>query len=167
MFLLLAAGCTKKIMVIVSPEVDGEMWVHNDSTNGFPVVINSQNVYVNISGFNRSVNNQNLFNVGYDSGKDRLVCLHNGTYEMTYDISTGNAGNNQEYQFLIGINGEEQENTDSHRKIGAAGDVGDASDVGYIKCVEGDHVTLMSRNNDGNANLNVHSASINIRRMRD
>ena len=144
----------------------GEMFFHNDSTVGITTVINTINVFVNITGFNQIADSgQTLNGFTYDNANEFLSPLVVGMYDCSYDISAGNAGNNQEYQFDLAVNGVEQDNTDSHRKIGAAGDVGDASDRGFISMNPGDELTLMAKNIDATANLFVHAASINCVRI--
>jgi len=143
----------------------GEMWFHDDTTS-VTTVINTQGVWTNITGFDGGDHNDQDLN-GFSYFNGTLTAQVSGKYDCSYDISTGNMGNNQEYQFILAINELVQNNTDSHRKIGAAGDVGDASDRGWLDLNIGDDVKFQTKNNDGTSNLLVHAASVNCLRIGD
>lgn len=145
--------------------VYGEMWAHND-TDYWVVDIVTQGVYVNVSINSTDAEaGQDLNGFGYNPINSSLIAQFKGKHDCSYDMSTGNAGNNQEYQFILTVNGIAQNNTDSHRKIGAAGDVGDLSDRGWIDLNVGDLINFQARNNDGTADLRIHAASVNCLRI--
>ncbi len=143
----------------------GEMWAHND-TDSWVDIINSQGVYINIT-INATSGGSGQDNNGFsfDPSNSALISLFSGKFDCSYDVSTGNEGNNQEYQFILAINNIIQNNTDSHRKIGSSGDVGDLGDRGWLDLSVGDRINLQSKNNDGTANLLLHAASVNCLRI--
>jgi len=147
-------------------QIYGEMWMHNDTT-GHINIINTQNVWINITGFNSSDSGQTLNGFTYNSVAETLSPQFNGMYYCRYDISAGNIGNNQEYQFALVINDVLQNNTDSHRKIGASGDVGNSGEGGYLQLTTTDYVKIQAVNRGGVSNLLIHSAGLDCRRVGD
>jgi hypothetical protein len=144
--------------------VYGEMWFHNDTAQGAITSIASQGIWVNVTGFQQAEESgQTLSGVSYSNGA--LIADEDGIYIAKFSMSFGNVGNNQEYQLLIAVNNVVQNNTDTHRKIGAAGDVGNAGNSGFIELTEGDAITLFIRNNDGTADVGTHAASLNIMKV--
>ncbi len=142
----------------------GEMWFHDDTTSvttGTPL-----GVWVNITGFDGGDDNGQILN-GFSYLNGTLIAQIRGGYYCRYDISTGNAGNNQEYQFILCVDGVQQNNTDAHRKIGASGDVGNVGEGGELNLSVGSQVTFQARNNDGSASLEVHSAGVDCVRRGD
>lgn len=144
-----------------SGAVYGEMWFHNDTAQGVITSIASQNVWVNVSGFEQpDESGQTLMDVSFSD--NALVADESGIYKVEYSMSFSNVGNNQEYNLAIAVNNERQNNTEVHRKIGAAGDVGNAGGTGFINLSVNDVVTLMVINMDGTADVGTHAANVNI-----
>lgn len=145
------------------PHIYGEMWFHNDLSN-VTTTINTQGVYVNVTGFDTGELTGQTLN-GFSYFTDTLVAQVAGKYKVEYVLSFGNAGNNQEYQLHIAINDNHQNQTDAHRKIGAAGDVGNVKASGFIDLKIGDQINLHVRNNDGTGNVISHASNINLVRI--
>jgi hypothetical protein len=144
--------------------VYGEMWFHNDTAAGAITSISTQSVWVNLTGFNQSDDSsQTLRDVEFSNGA--LVVTEAGIYQIGLSLSFGNVGNNHEYQIAVAVNNRVQNQTDSHRKIGAAGDVGDITTSGTVYLSEGDIVTVFIRNNDGTVDAGTHAASLNIMKV--
>jgi len=153
---------------ITGNQIYGEMWFHNDTASGQAVVITAQNNWYNITGFNQTTNaSQTLNGFTFNTPEQYLEVHINGRYDCSFDISAGNSGNNQEYQFAVAVNDVPQQNTIAHRKIGAAGDVGNAGERGFVDLVDGDILTVMVSNRDGTTNLETHSSGLNCIRIGD
>jgi len=144
----------------------GEMWFHNDST-GIETFIIVQNEWENVSGFNQvEKSGQELNGFTYSSANNgSMTALVGGLYDCSYSLSFGNAGNNQEYQVAISLNGVIQDNTDSHRMIGATGDVGNTNNRGFFRIQTNDIITLLIRNNDATSNILSHASGVNCLRI--
>ena len=149
--------------------IHGEMWFHNDSTDGVLTTINTQNIWVNVTGFNQigTDADQTLNGFAFNALGEYLEAQVAGKYKVDYSMSFGNTGNNQEYQIVIAVNDVLQNSTDTHRKIGTAGDVGNVGGLGFIDLAVGDIITLMIRDNDGTANVETHAATVNLIRIGD
>jgi len=140
----------------------GEMWVHND-TNFKPLEIITQGVWTNVSfNITDASSGQTLNGFTFTDESNALTSLVAGKFKVSYSISVGNDGNNEEYEFAVAINDVLQNNTDSHRKIGAAGDVGNAGGTGFIDIVIGDMINLQTVNVDNSDDLEVHAANLNL-----
>ena len=149
-------------------QIYGEMWMQNES--GYSTTaIASSSVWYNLTGFNdtKVVTGQTLNGFTYDNAAEHLTALIAGKYRVIYSVSKGNAGNNQEYEFAVAINSIIQNNTVIHRKLGAAGDVGDTATSGFIDLIVNDNVHIMTRNKDGTADIETHAANINLIRIGD
>ncbi len=146
--------------------IHGEMWAHSDTGNWLGD-INTQHIYINLSinSTETTESGQTLNGFVYEPTTSSLISQISGLYKVDYSISTGNAGNNQEYQYIIAKNNVIQNQTDAHRKIGAAGDVGNSGSSGFIELAVGDFINLQARNNDGTADLIIHAVNVNLFRM--
>ena len=144
----------------------GEMWVQN-VTGYVTTTISSSNVWYNLTGFNNTemVIGQSLNGFTYNNYNEHLTVLIAGKYKVMYSVSTGNAGNNQEYEFAVAINNIIQNNTVTHRKIQTAGDVGNTAGSGFINLLVNDSVYPMVSNKDGTADIQVHAMNINLIRI--
>lgn len=138
----------------------GEMWFHNDESN-VTTTISSQGVWVNLTGFDTGEATGQTLN-GFTYFTDTLVAQVSGRYDVDYSLSFGNVGNNQEYQMHITVNGIHQNNTDAHRKVGSAGDVGNSGSGGFVDLSAGDQVNLHIRNNDGTGDVVSHAANVKL-----
>jgi len=152
---------------ITGNQIYGEMWIHNDSSYKL-LVIGSQNVWYNISmNSTHADSGQKLNGFTFDEASNALQADVAGLYRVDYSLSTGNAGTNQEYEFTITLNDVLQNNTDTHRKISAAGDVGNVGGTGFLIIDVGDNVNLQTVNRDGTSDLQLHAVNINLIRMGD
>jgi hypothetical protein len=57
--------------------------------------------------------------------------------------------------------------TDTHRKIGAGGDVGNAGTCPLIRLAGNECITLQIRNNDGTGDALIHKAVLTLIRQGD
>lgn len=144
----------------------GEMWAHSDSGTWIGDIV-TQNVWINISINSTGTEDNGGFNNGfeYDESNSALISQFNGIAKCDYSISTGNQGNNQEYQFALSKNDAILNQTDAHRKIGSSGDVGSSGSGGLVSLVSGDIINLQGRNNDGIGDLDLHSINVNCVRI--
>jgi len=143
-----------------------EIWFH--SSAGETTTISTQNEYVNLTGFNTSsIAGQKLNGFSWNNDTEDLTVNVAGHYEITYDVSAGNSGVNNEMQFTIQVNGINQSNSVSYRKIGTGGDVGNSGDTSYIDLAVNDIVELVVRNNDATTDLISYAVGVNIMRIAD
>ncbi len=147
-------------------QIYGEMWGHSDTGNWLGDII-TPGLYINLSinSTGTTESSQTLNGFVYEPTTSSLTTQISGLYKVTFSVSTGNVGNNQEYQFVITKNNIIQNQTDVHRKIGASGDVGSLGSSGFIELAVGDFINLQSRNNDGTADLIIHAINVNLIRI--
>jgi len=147
-------------------QIYGEMWMQNE-TGEITTAIGTQDIYYNITGFNATdwATGQSLNGFAYDNAAEHLTALVAGKYKIDYSISAGNAGNNEEYHFVVAINNVLQNQTVSHRKIATAGDVGNSGGTGFLDLLVGDNVHMMVADHGGTADLEVHSMNLNLMRI--
>ena len=165
---LSAGGNFAVVGNITGNQFYGEMWVHNE-TGYATTAIASSDVWYNLTGFNDTdmVTGQTLNGFTYDDANEHLTALVAGKYRAIFSVSTGNAGNNQEYEFAIAINNIIQNNSVIHRKLATAGDVGDTATSGFIDLAINDHIHLMTLNKDGTADIQAHAMNLNLVRIGD
>ena len=116
--------------------VYGEMWNHSDT--GFIVDLVTIMVYANVTNLTDGSNN------GFTLSNSKLISQVEGTYHIDYTMSFSGSANS-EIGFAVGIGGQEQHQTHSHRKIGTGGDIGNTGGTGIITVNVGDEITLMAR----------------------
>lgn len=150
---------------ITGNQIYGEMWFHNESVSGNPTIITSQDAWYNVTGFNQTTESGQTLN-GFSYSNYELICQVSGLYKVDYSISFG-GGLNDEYKTSIGVNGVNKNNTETHRKLGAGGDVGNTGSSGFISLNVNDKITLMILNDDAIANSDIHSANLNLIRIGD
>ena len=163
---------THKLNVVGNANITGnittnqyyaEMWFHNESASGNSTTISSQDVWYNITGFSQATDSGQSLN-GFSYSGHQLTCNIAGLYKADYSISFG-GGLNDEYKTSVGVNSIPQNNTETHRKLGSGGDVGNTGSSGFISLSANDIVTLMILNDDAAANADVHSANLNLVRV--
>lgn len=150
---------------ITANNIYGFITYYNETTAGYPVVINTQNVWVNITGFNVPGSTQELNGFLFDSQNNSLICLESGMYDASFALSFSNGGVNNEYEVALARNGSPLVGIEAHMKISSNGDVGSASVRGIINCSFGDQITLQTRNVDGSSNIGIHHAGITMSRL--
>ena len=116
--------------------VYGEMWNHTD--DGFTMDLITIMVYENITDLTDGSNN------GFILSNSKLISQVEGSYHIDYSVSFSGSANS-EIGFTVGIGGQEQPQTHSHRKIGTGGDLGNTGGTGIITVNVGDEITLMVR----------------------
>jgi len=143
-----------------------EMWAHSDSGSWAGDII-TQGIYINLSinSTDTDHSGQTLNGFTYNPTANSLTAEISGLYKASFSVSTGNVGNNQEYQFILSKNNQPENQTDAHRKIGASGDVGNLGGSGFIQLNTGDFINLQARNNDGTADLDLHAINVNFIRI--
>ncbi len=148
----------------------GNMWFNNDSSSGRTTIINTINVWENVTGFEQASPDagQNLNGFTFDLD-NVLIPQFNSLYMVKYDVSfervSGGVG--REFEMAIMINGIIQNETITHRSTSNVNDVGSASKTSYLMLDTTTHVHLMVRNTGGSENVGVHSAGVNILRIGD
>jgi len=146
----------------------GEMWMHNLSINGALQVIASQDKWENITVFNQTTEaGQTLNGFEYIAGNQpSLVAQIAGKYLVDYSLSFDlTDGNNDEFQVIVAINGVQQNQTETHRKISTAGDVGNTGSSGFIDLIVGDVVTLQIYNSDSLSDAGIHATNLHLMRI--
>lgn len=140
-------------------QIYGEMWNHSD--NGFVIDLVTQMVYENITNLDTGLNNGFFHN----TTNSILIAQIGGFYKIDYSISFSGSANS-EVGFTVGIDGQEQDQTHSHRKIGTGGDVGNTGGTGIIILNEGDAVTLMARDEAAPVqDITIFAININLLRI--
>ena len=135
----------------------GEMWNHSDT--GFIVDLVTIMVYANVTNLTDGSNN------GFTLSNSKLISQVEGTYHIDYTMSFSGSANS-EIGFAVGIGGQEQHQTHSHRKIGTGGDIGNAGGTGIITVNVGDEITLMARDEANPVqDIIVVAANLNLWRI--
>ena len=139
-------------------QIYGETNVHPDGN--ITVIINTQNVHENITGFN--VNKTNGFIM---DGNDTLIAQVSGRYQADYWLSVS-GGVNDIYESCLAVNNEHVE-PHAHRKQGTPGDIGSMSGGSIIDINAGDTINLQIRNTDATANVDIFFAGMRLVRVGD
>ena len=139
-------------------QIYGEANVHPDGN--ITVVINTQDVHENITGFN--INKTNGFIM---QGNDTLIAQVSGRYQADYWLSTA-GGVNRIYESCLAVNNEHVE-PHAHRRQGTPGDIGSMSGGSIIDVVAGDTINLQIRNVDGTQDVDVFFAGMRLIRLGD
>lgn len=142
-----------------------EIWF-NDGTS-IITPINVQNEWYNVTGFSTGDDNGETLNGFTHDGEGNLTALIEGKYKCDFAISFGNTGNNQEYELVIFVNDILQNQSIVHRKIGSAGDVGNAGSGSFIDLNVNDILVLRVRNRDSTADITTHACNVNLIRIGD
>lgn len=139
----------------------GGMSGHNDV--GFPIVIGTANVTVQIQNFTEMLSN----NVDVDETRQWLNVNTAGVYQIVWAFSFSSAtGGNREYQITPYLNNiTPMDECEAHRKLGAGGDVGSSAGTCLFNLSEEDNVSLHIKNIEGNQDATGFTASMNIERM--
>ncbi len=133
-------------------QIYGEMWNHSDT--GFIIDLVTIMVYENITDLTDGSNN------GFTLSNSKLISQVEGTYHIDYTMSFS-GGANSEIGFAVGIGGQEQHQTHSHRKIGTGGDIGNTGGTGIITVNVGDEITLMARD-EANPVQDITVVAVNL-----
>ncbi len=134
----------------------GETNIHPDGN--ITVIINTQGVHENITGFNET--HLNGFTL---SGNHSLVANVAGRYSADFWISMA-GGTKKIYSACLAVNNEHA-TPHAHRKQGSAGDIGSMSGGGIIELNEGDIINLQIRNEDGTQNADIFFAGMRFVRI--
>lgn len=134
----------------------GEMWFHNDTTPGV-IEINASEEWYLFTVFEDGFYQE----LGFVNEGSVLVANNQGKYKIDYCTSV-NDGVNNKYHFAIGINNEEQLNTEQHFRVSTGGDIVSVCGSGIIDINYGDEIGLLTLNENSNTDLNVYSANLNL-----
>ena len=137
----------------------GEMFDHTDSGN--TITIDDSTSYFNITNLQAGLTNK------FTVTNNALIPSIDGTYKFNWAIGFGNAGNNIEYQITLKVNEIIIERCETHRKVGAAGDVGSASGTCLLFLNSDDEVRLGIKNIDGTQNAIMFNVNVNAVRIAD
>ena len=86
-------------------------------------------------------------------------------YKLYYTLSIS-ANRQDNYEFGIAINYVQQDNTETHRKVGSVNDIGVISGGGLIRLSVWDNVTLMVKDEDSPLGIiTIDHANINLVRI--
>ncbi len=134
----------------------GETNIHPDGN--ITVIINTQDVHENITGFNETTSN------GFTlQGDNSLVVDVAGRYQADFWVSSS-GGVNRVYETCLAINNEHA-TPHAHRRQGTPGDIGSMSGGGIIDLEVGDYVNLQVRNVDGTQNVDIFYAGMRLERI--
>lgn len=157
---------------ITGNQVYGEIWFHNDTSDGVPTVISTAGILVNISGFDQPVGNdagQELNGFSFETG-NALQAQVAGLYLIDYSISwqkSSGGGVDKEYEIHVSVNGTSQSNMEVHRVITGANAVGATSEMALSRLLIGDTVYLQVNATDGTDNIGVHTLTLVAMRIGD
>ncbi len=132
----------------------GEMFVEG---NVIDTPISSADNYTEIQVLLEGLNN------GFIYSSSSLEAGVNGTYKVDYSITFTDA-NNKNYRSTVGVNMIDQDKCVSGRKI-ANVDLGNMGSNCLLELIEGDNVTLLINNLDGDQDPTVEDANINLVRV--
>lgn len=88
-----------------------------------------------------------------------------GQYLVNWATSGTSAANNETFDFAIHIGAAHEDSTNSRRKFGTAGDVGNVSGVSIIPITGGDKVSFMVANVDSAANITLRDFTMVLVRL--
>ncbi len=143
---------------IIGNSIYGGMYINNQ--DGVIIDLITLNVWENITNFTNTKLNGFSF-----ANNQSLTSQFSGVYGIDYSISFADSANS-ELGFVVGINGVEQNQTRSQRKIGTGGDIGNTGGTGIIELNVGDVVTLMARDeNNPVADITISSSNFKIVRV--
>lgn len=88
-----------------------------------------------------------------------------GQYLMLWSASATSASNNETFDFAIHVGAIHQDSTNSRRKFGTAGDVGNMFGTSLITIADGDKVSFMITNNDSAGNITLRNLTLIVTRL--
>ena len=83
-----------------------------------------------------------------------------GQYKVEWHVSATSSVNNETIDFAIHVGAAHQDNTNSRRKFGTAGDVGNISGGSIITIADGDRVSFMIANTDSAGNITIRDFTL-------
>ncbi len=134
----------------------GETNIHPDGN--ITVIINTQGVHENITGFNESTSNGFTL-IGNHSLRVDIA----GVYDADFWISSS-GGVNKIYESCLAVNGEHA-TPHAHRRQGTPGDIGSISGGGILLLNEGDMINLQIKNTEGTQNVDIFYAGMRFDRI--
>ena len=155
-FFALAAGIDVDPVLVFENMTYGEMSIDD----GFVITISDADTYYNITGFdwNFSTTNKVYFN------GSALYINESGTY-LAWHFESFSGSVNTEFHLTLGVNGVTQQECETHRKLGAGGDVGSSSNVCILDLVEGDYVVYQVENNDGTKDMTLSHVNVGVLKL--
>ena len=140
-----------------------EIWNYSSSGNEWTFSIVDADVYYNFTNLNNAGLN------GFNFSSSVLTANVAGRYKADFHLSSElSLGNSNEFSFAIVKNYdiELSRNCYARRQL-ASGIVGSVSVTCFVDLDVGDTVNIQIENEDGNRNIDVHSANLNIIRIGD
>jgi len=138
-------------------QIYGEMWYHNHTATELSFDVDG--TYYNLT-FSNSSTNGFYFN---DSG-DYLEAQVAGKYLINY-MASGDGDNNHVYYTAVTINGVVHDNSESHKKMTAGGDIITMSGTGITDLSAGDKIKLATADVGDTGTGNYYSSNINLVRI--
>jgi len=133
-----------------------EAYYHNHTAT--PLNFDVDGLFYNLS-FNK-------FNFNGFSKIDNstLLCEASGKYLVNY-MGGGSGQNNHIYYTTILVNGIEQDNLGSHKKMSSGGDIITMSGSGFVNLLEGDYINLGTSDNGNTGTGDYYSSNLNLVRI--
>ncbi len=111
------------------------------------VNLQTQDVFVSITNLTTGKLNGFTFENDTLSNNATLTALVSGLYKVDYSISYF-ASRQDNYETGVAINGVNQDNTESHRKVGSINDIGNVGGTGLVVMNAGDNLTIQIKDED-------------------
>jgi len=139
----------------------GEMWYMNHT--GTTIAFASANVSYPLFFTNAEKLNGFSFVGGFNLSSN-LTAQFAGVYKANY-LASGSGQNNHNYFTTVLINGLEQNNCMSHKKMTAGGDIVTMTGSCLINLVVGDNVQLSTMDYDGTGTGKYYAGNLNLVRI--
>jgi hypothetical protein len=139
----------------------GAMAIHDDS--GYTIVINVADTYQQLQNFTEEISS----GVTVDLDNQWITIEEAGVYQVVWALSFGSAtGGGKEYQVTPHLNNVTAiEECESHRKLGAGGDVGSMSGTCLFNLSANQNISLMMKNTGGTQDATGYTTNINVERL--
>jgi len=144
-------------------QIYGEMWYHNHT--GTIMNFASSNTWYYLF-FTNATSLNGFTYVGGFNASSNLTAQVSGKYQVNY-MSSGSGQNNHQYFSTILINGVEQEQCGSHKKMSAGGDIVTMTGSCFIDLNVGDDVSSATMDYTGTGDGEYYSSNLNLVRIGD
>ena len=149
------------VNIPIPAQVYGEMWYMNHT--GTTIAFASANVSYPLFFTNAEKLNGFSFVGGFNLSSN-LTAQFAGIYKANY-LASGSGQNNHNYFTTVLINGLEQNNCMSHKKMTAGGDIVTMTGSCLINLVVGDNVQLSTMDYDGTGTGKYYAGNLNLVRI--
>lgn len=146
----------------------GNMWFHNDMTNGNQTVISLEDTWTNVSGFSQVGGSDQILNGFTFTNGNALTPEFDGIYHVSYSLSyqklTGSAVNH-EFKTILTINGVIQYNTETHRTIKQNDAVASVGSTAIFNLTAGDIIYLQVQGVGNDVDIGSHAGTVVLTRI--